>query len=154
MEPNVLIALIGLFVGLGGLVVAICTVRHNTKSVKAQFWLALRNDIAKHVEVHSKLRPGGDWCKPNAGPDTAAEWIQIEAYMGLFELCEVLLSQDLIDAATFSVQYEYRLKNILKNDRIVKKKLDDEYEFWTTFIKLVERLNIEDSSSLKWPGKK
>jgi len=62
--------------------------------------------------------------------------------MGLFEHCEVMLREGLIDLKTFSSIYRYRVKNILANKVIVQEKLVKEKKRWTEFIRLTHRLGL------------
>jgi hypothetical protein len=59
--------------------------------------------------------------------------------MGLFEHCERLLEDGLLDEATFESIYAYRLQNIVVNKRIREVKLIDRSEGWTDFLKLLYR---------------
>jgi hypothetical protein len=105
----------------------------NAKAERARFWLDLRTMFASHEEVHKKLRRGGDWSKgnedlPASGSPEEADLI---AYMGLFEHCEYMLEDKLLDERTFKKIYAYRLDLLLKN-KSVKRRLadyDDEGRF-------------------------
>ena len=74
---------------------------------------------------------------------TNEEWADLEAYMGLFEHCEVLLDEKLIDEQTFKEIYSYRLKNIVANDTIRKEKLVRLAVGWQRFIALLSRMGVE-----------
>lgn len=76
----------------------------------------------KHDVVHRRLRPRGVWTD-GSGPATPEEWAEVEPYMGLFEHCEVMLQQRLIDEKTFRETYAYRLNNLVANDTIRTEKL-------------------------------
>ena len=112
------------------------------QSNRARFWLDLRDRFAQHDEVHRRLRPGGSW-PSDAGPQTADDWVLVEAYMGLFEHCEVMLDQGLIDERTFREIYAYRLLNIVANDVIRREKLIERAFGWQRFLALLERLEVE-----------
>jgi hypothetical protein len=119
-------------------------VRQNTKISRGQFWLELEKMLATHDPVHLRLRPGGDWSVPDAGPGTHEEWAQVEDYMGFFEHCELMLRKGLIDRETFDAIFSYRVANILHNQKIVQAKLVEERHGWTTFLALARRLGLED----------
>lgn len=69
--------------------------------------------------------------------------------MGLFEHCEIMLKQDLIDEETFENIYGYRLDYLLKNQQVRRRlaiygsagKFDAYKESvnWTTFRQLLKR---------------
>lgn len=65
---------------------------------------------------------------------------QVEAYMGLFELCYEMLQEELIDWPIFCRLYEYRIDNIMNNSDVVKAKLIDAEDGWKSFIALITRL--------------
>lgn len=115
------------------------TRRHNLALARATFWLTLRKMFADHNEVHFALRPGGAWYQKE--PPTEA-FPKVEAYMGLFEHCIVMLDDKLIDLATFKKIYAYRVENIIRNPAIVFKKLMDRAKGWTDFIRLVVDLDL------------
>ena len=96
--------------------------RVEARTSRARFWLYLRNQFAKHDEVHRHLRPGGRWAD-STGPKTPEEWAKVEAHMGLFEHCEIMLSQRLIDENMFRDIYACRLRNIVANESIRTEKL-------------------------------
>jgi hypothetical protein len=137
------VQLVGLLVAIGALIFTAYSVDRNRRTVRAQFWLNLRDQFSKHLEVHLKLRPGGEWAGTGKGPSSAQEWAQLEAYMGLFELCEIMLREGLIDLKTFSLIYGYRVRNILANEVIVQEKLLKAKEGWTQFINLTRRLGLK-----------
>lgn len=114
------------------------------KTNRARFWLDLRDRFGRHEEVHRRLRPGGIWAAGN-GPETSEDWASVEAYMGLFEHCEVMLQQRLIDEPTFREIYAYRLKNIVANDTIRHEKLQRLASGWPRFLALLNRMGISFS---------
>ena len=67
----------------------------------------------------------------------------VEAYMGLFEHCEIMLEQGLIDDRTFREIYLYRLRNIVANDIIRQQKLIDRASGWPRFLALLKRVNVD-----------
>ena len=132
-----------------GAAIAVCAliytayqVRQSTKISRGQFWLKLEKLFNIHDEIHYKLRPGGDWHKDGNGPKTLEEWAKVEDYMGLFEHCETMIENKLIDLETFKDLFGYRVLNLLGNTIIVKAKLIEEKEYWKRFNKLLLRLNI------------
>ena len=56
-------------------------------------------------------------------PQNAAEWARVELYMGVFEYCDRLLEQGLLNQTDFDRNLRYRLTSIVANPIIVEKKL-------------------------------
>jgi hypothetical protein len=88
------------------------------------------------------------------GPDLkrgSEDWSQVEAYMGLFEHCETMLRNGLIDPATFKEIYRYRLLNIMTNRKIVIAKLGCRRDDWQGFVRLLELvgINVPPAENLK-----
>jgi hypothetical protein len=98
-------------------------------------WTGLKRDldIDELLKFYEELR----------GPHTIEEWRDIEDYMGLFEHCEAMLSNELIDLPTFKEIYRYRLINIMSNRRIVIAKLGCKRESWQGFMRLLNMVDIE-----------
>jgi hypothetical protein len=114
------------------------------RTARAQFWLALRDQFGRHDEVHRKLRPGGPWAGAEAsGPRSADDWGAVEAYMGLFEHCEAMIEQGILDDRTFKRIYLYRVQNILANPIVVEEKLIKRRDGWQTFLQLVDRMKLK-----------
>jgi len=143
-----------------GVLIAVCTLIFAHKNLKlsasnskAQLWLDLRKMFQYHIEVHSKLRRGLDYAKQQprteccnqneSWPCCNDEWVKVEAYMGLFEHCQGLLEDKLIDEKTFSDIYKYRVENIIANKKIVSEKLIKEGENWRRFRTLARRFGLK-----------
>ena len=156
-------AAIGVVVALFALLANMKANEANAKARKATFWLELRKMFAEHDKVHHNLDPRGDWAdnagpvscwarekvsmteaawKNLPGPSTPEEWRQVEAYMGLFEHCETMFNDKLIDLDTFNDIYGYRLGNIMANRKIVLEKLGRRRSGYTRFIALLNRVKI------------
>jgi hypothetical protein len=164
MSPEIIIALatlavttVGVGLGLYGLWVAIRTLQSAETALRlatdeaktsaavsrAQFWIMIRGVMANYDDIHAKFRPGGAWSTDDHGPDSADEWARTELYMGLFEYCEQILEQRLLDEREFRDFYEYRLGNIVANKKVVVEKLEYNCVSWKKFRRLCERFNIE-----------
>jgi hypothetical protein len=139
------VSLLGILLSLTAIVFTALTILRNTKVHRAQFWLDLRARFSAFDDVHQKLRPGGAWSGDGSGPVETEEWIRLEAYMGLFEHCNIMLNDGLIDEKTFEKIYAYRLRNIVKNRTIVDAKLknEDRRKYWEEFAALLDRFGIE-----------
>lgn len=141
-EIKDIVTVLGLLVAAISLVFAAINTRLSLRTNRARFWLDLRDRFSKHDAVHRLLRPGGAWAS-GGGPSKPEEWADVEAYMGLFEHCEVMLEQKLIDERTFAEIYAYRLHNLVANETICKKKLIDLKAGWRRLWLLLERMKIE-----------
>ncbi|MEO7780612.1 MAG: hypothetical protein ABIR84_02085 [Candidatus Nitrotoga sp.] len=142
LEFKDLITILGVLIAATSLVFTAINTRINMRTNRARFWLDLRDRFERHDEVHHQLRPGGVWTG-GKGPETSEEWASLEAYMGLFEHCEVMLAQHLIDEATFRDIYAYRLRNIVANDIVRREKLQRLVSGWVRFLPLLKRMDIE-----------
>lgn len=134
-----IVTIIGFVIAVIGICNGIQQLKYLKQTELAKFWLQLRENFIIHNDVHLKLRNGGEWTIENKNPETVEDWAAIDAYLGQFELCELMISKELIDLDTFNSQYGYRLRNICRNDAILKK-INSEKESWSVFIKLCKRL--------------
>ena len=135
-----LTTIVGVVVGAASLVFTAINLRRTALTNRAKFWLDLRSAFSRHDDIHRKLHPRGDWNTDR--PPTAEEQFQVEAYMGLFEHCEIMLYHGLIDESTFREIYSYRLKNLVANDWVRVEKLCKRPEGWKRLIGLLTRMNI------------
>lgn len=126
------------------LVYAGLQLKQSVAIARGQFMLELEKMIASHNAVHMRLRPGGDWSKAKggAGPHSVDEWAETEDYMGFFEHCELLLQDGSVKLASFKALFEYRIHNLMMNERIVHAKLVHEEQSWSLFLGLLDRLGI------------
>lgn len=136
--------IIGVIVGAASLVFTALNTRGTALTNRAKFWLDLRSSFAKHDEIHRKLHPRGGWVSSRA--PTAEEQFQVEAYMGHFEHCEIMLDQGLIDEKTFREVYRYRLLNLVANDWVRVEKLCNIPKGWKRFIDLLARMDVSYSN--------
>jgi hypothetical protein len=141
-EAKDVATLAGIAIGAGSLFFAAMNLLVSTRTNRAKFWLELRSAFALHDDVHRKLRPGGIW-ENDAGPNRPEEYAHVEAYMGLFEHCEIMLSQRLMDEATFREIYRYRLENLVANKWVREEKLCRRPAGWKRFIVLLERIDVQ-----------
>ena len=112
------------------------------KTSRGQLWLQLRQLFTHYDEAHIKLRPNGEWYASDSKP-TDKDLPKVELYLGIFEHCERLLEEGLIDQATFESNYIYRLRNIVVNKRIRKTKLIGLWSGWKDFLRLLYRFRHE-----------
>jgi hypothetical protein len=115
--------------------------RESKKIARAEFLLRLEELFQEHTEVHTRLRPGGDWADGSKGPSTSEEWVKVERYMGLFERIQVLIDDRIVDLDAVDRFYGYRVLNIVDNPIIRQAKLEGERaKYWKNFIKLQRAL--------------
>jgi hypothetical protein len=150
-EVKDVITMAGVLIAAISLTYTAINTKLTLRANRARFWLDLRDRFGKHDIVHRRLRPGGSWAN-GSGPSTPEEWSELEAYMGLFEHCEVMLQQRLIDEETFRETYAYRLHNIVANDIIRSEKLVRRAEGWQRFLALLKRMKVEVRSTARAPG--
>src|SRR6266436_4869209 len=134
--------IVGVAIASFSLMVAAYNTRVTRRTNRASFWLDLRRMFSNHDRIHRLLRPAGEWASKKLGPTTSDEWAEVEAYLALFEICEDLLAQSLIDADTFRKGYAYRIENILANDSIRRQKLVTNGKYWERFLSLVKRMGF------------
>jgi len=130
---------IGVCVAAIGLYYAGKQLRGAQKSARGEFLLRLDEMFKEHVEVHTRLRPGGVWTEASNGPRSVEDWVAVERYMGLFERIKILVDDGVIDLDTVDRMYGYRVFNIVENKTIYAK-LVDESEDWRDFLGLWQAL--------------
>jgi len=102
------------------------------------FLLRLDQALERHVKVHMLLQPDFAWGKNNGGPESPDDWFLVTSYMGLFERLNFLVESGIEELAIVDKLYGYRVYNLVSNDIIRRKKLEDEERapYWEEFIKL------------------
>lgn len=132
--------IVGLPTVLVGLWLSGQQLRQTRRTVEVQLLLELRAAFAAHFEVHINLRPEGIWAGAN-GPNSANEWAMVDAYLGLFEVCNRMLDNGQLSSDMFRNQYLYRLENIHRHHGIVAH-IQAEREYWAQLIKLFSRFEL------------
>ncbi|MCB9230094.1 MAG: hypothetical protein H6581_00400 [Bacteroidia bacterium] len=124
---------------LAALIISILQLKKNSMINEANFWLSLREifNTEDRVKVHQGFR-NAQW-RHNA-PQNNEEWILIEDYLGLFEVCQKLLEKKVISQEMFKNLYEYRIYNFLNNREAAIRKLVCEYYDWAILYQLLENL--------------
>jgi hypothetical protein len=123
---------------------------------RSQFFATVRDLLSNYDDVHAKLRPDGEWStkvlrpdgewasKVPKGPQHADEWSRVELYMGLFEYCERLLKDGLLNRRDFDANLRYRVVNIVANPFIVNKILKPpRVQYWSDFMQLCKRCKVK-----------
>ena len=153
---GVLVAIGALIFGWKQLKLSAKNTKHSAENSRAQLWMDLRKMFEYHREVHAILRPDKECPIPQPCPRCHTqktswpccnnEWVKVEAYMGLFEHCEGLLAEKLIDEGTFNDIYRYRISNIVTNEEIYRTKLIENPAGWIRFLALMKRCGIPEPS--------
>lgn len=142
---------VGLPVAILLLLLAYLNLRHAKKVAEAGLWLELRAHLFRFHDIHCALTPEGVWRGCTGCPAKVADWRRLEAYMGLFEHCAIMLRKGIVDRKTFESVYEYKLKNILANPYIVQAKLICAASGWEDFNWLVEWAGLLPLRGTKQP---
>ncbi len=140
-----LVTIIGLPIAIVSILYSMASLLQTKKIEEGKFLIELRKMFADHNHVHYKLRYGGEWSQGNNPiPNDTEEWAKIDSYLGLFELCEILIQNGSLSPEHFSSQYKYRLENIIASNQIVLK-IRDERDYWTNLLRIINRvaLNLE-----------
>lgn len=143
MSENVL-AIIGLFLTGAGLLYTGWQIQQSKMIARGEFLLHLDELFQQHIEIHTHLRPGGDYAIGKRKPNSVEDWVAIEMYMGLFERIKVLVDSKIIDLDTIKRLYGYRVLNIVANDAIRRTKIEQEADNWHDFIELWQALKNTD----------
>ena len=88
----------------------------------SQVLLAVDAVLAEYKEINEYLRPEGIWHRSTVHP-TTEELPLVEPYLGVFERLWIAYTVGQIDIATIKHLYEYRIRNIWVNPRLVEDKL-------------------------------
>lgn len=111
--------------------------RHTEVTVHADFLLRLDEYVRSFDKVHRQLRNGTWSPETGAGPISSEEWVEVEDYMGLFELLNHLVREHVISVARADEFYGYRYCNLISNRVIRTNKLEGaERPYWKGFIEL------------------
>jgi hypothetical protein len=132
-----LVTIIGLPIGIVSLLIGLFNIKQSRKIEQGKFLIELRNMFPSHNEIHHKLRPNGEWSIGEIDDDNVV-WAKIDSYLGLFELCEILIQKKVLSEKDFKSQYKYRLDNIWSN-RQIRAKIKNESVLWTDLINLKKR---------------
>ncbi|MGJ0506603.1 MAG: hypothetical protein ACR652_05595 [Methylocystis sp.] len=135
--------LLAVLVAIWQLRIAIWHLKDTNKTTRGQFWLMLRELMSQYDDIQSNFLPGGKWHGSSTQPDTTSDWGRTESYMGLFEYCNEMIKDGLLDEGRFRDWYKHRVEAILSNPRIVTYELHKNANDWKNFMDLCERLKIK-----------
>ena len=131
---NTFVQLAQIFAGIAATIALIYTslqFKKNSRIAKGQFLLDLREKFSedRRYEIHLALR--------NNQPIT--DWHALEDYLGLFEICEIMIRNNTIELDDFSSLYRYRLQNILIAKSVVLMKFVRGCRSYKNFYSLIRR---------------
>lgn len=111
--------------------IALETLISNYNNQESKALLDLRNLLneSENLEIHKKLRgKSGDWASgiPLPEKDNNDTWRKIDNYLGILELVNILLDNNVISQENFDNQFGYRVDNVFENQDI--KEYLDEYK--------------------------
>jgi len=136
--------LTNIFVSISGVVMTLTFIlgyfqfRYQGKIAKVSNQMKLREmfDTEARIYVHSKLRNDSKWA-----PSSQEDWVKVDDYLGLFEICEKMLQDKVLDDDMFKSSYLYRIENITNNISINEKLKSD--EDWSLFKRLLDRYQLK-----------
>jgi hypothetical protein len=141
MQIEELLAALGLLLTGAGLAFAGLQLIDTRRSERGQLLLQLDEKFYRHVVIHQRLRPGGDWAEAGKGPNSAEEWSAVEAYMALFERMNYLRRERMVELRAVDSFYGYRLCNLVRNSLVLHEKIEERGRHWRDFIELWEALS-------------
>ena len=102
--------------------------------------------LENYNDIHLKFRgETGEWIRKVPEIKDKAKsieiWAKIDAYLGTFELCGILVDKGTISLANFNSQFGYKLRNILSVEN-VRSRINYERSSWSELIKLATKMNI------------
>jgi hypothetical protein len=105
--------------------------KKNNKISRSSFLLEIRDkfQIERRYNTHITLK----------NSKTIENWADLDDYLGLFEICELMIQNKSLVFVEFKKLYAHRLKNILQNKAVVYHKLVLEYDKWDNLYLLLER---------------
>jgi hypothetical protein len=143
MSTSDWIAVVTLCVAVVAAVFALLQLHRSNQIARSQSWLTLRDLMTHYDDVIANFRPGGKWYGSESQPHTVEDWSKIETYIGTFEYCRRLIAANVLNKREFLASYEFRIRNLLQNPRVVTYKLHSERQGWLDFIALCEDAKIE-----------
>ena len=100
----------------------------------SRFLLELRDSFSekRRWKIHCAIRNhDNEFLKSNDA--------SVDDYLGLFEICEVMIDKGTITVNDFKNFYFYRLEYILDNSFILEKLLNEKASYWRNISKLFKR---------------
>lgn len=100
----------------------------------SRFLLELRDSFSekRRWKIHKAIKNNSNGYLENH--DT-----EVDDYLGLFEICEVMINKGTMTVKDFSIFYFYRLEYILGNNYILNKLVTEKASYWTNISKIFKR---------------
>jgi hypothetical protein len=105
--------------------------KKNNKISRSSFLLEVRDkfQVERRYNTHIALKNN----------KKVESWADLDDYLGLFEICEIMIQNKSLISIEFKKLYGYRLQNILQNKEVVYHKLVLECDKWDNLYLLLER---------------
>jgi hypothetical protein len=121
----------------------------SNKIARSSFLLEIRDkfQVERRYNTHITIKSN----------DKIENWADLDDYLGLFEICEIMIQNKSLEFLDFKKLYEYRLKTILQSKEVIYFKLVLERDKWDNLYLLLERCFAEhkrDFENLKKLAKK
>jgi hypothetical protein len=122
------------------------------KVTRADMWLKLETMFSTsrrehvHLAIMDKKYP-----KENFMDTDDSYWV--DDYLGIFELCYIMIEKGIIDISTFKAVYRYRLIYFLQYELLVKEKLIKEGHYYETLYKLFSKCSENKYWNKYWNEK-
>lgn len=142
-----LVAGVGLMLTGFGLVYTARQLRLSRHVAEAESYLRIDELLHHYRDVYLKLFPEGKWGHGRNGPVSAEDLCDVVMYMGLFERVKVLVDRKMIDLDVIKRLYGYRIKHIVNNPVIFKRKCVEQVNGWRDFVELCRTLDIAPAHS-------
>ncbi len=141
---------VGTIIALFGLLGVFVQLRASRAASMVDTLFHLEELLPTYLDVHTKLRPGGDWQNVKANELKPDDWVRIETYMGLLERVGFMLDAGAVSARQVRQAYGYRIQNIVVNATIFEEKLVKRGQYWQEFIKLAKKVGAKPPSPRTW----
>jgi hypothetical protein len=122
--------------GVGTVVALLISIRaltENTKAEKGKNILeinSLLND-GKYYEISKIIR---------SELTVTHKWPEVDEYLGVFEICKILIKQGSLDLQIFKNQFGVKLSNIRYHPEIMYYKLIIEFRYWKSLYELMDMI--------------
>jgi hypothetical protein len=143
---------ISLLTSLATIAILICQQRSAKQTNRANFWLKLEEilSIGRRERVHLNIMDK-KYTKERFIETDDSYWV--DDYLGIFELCFIMMKQRVINLKTFKAIYRYRLIYFLQYELLVKEKLIKEGYYYEYLYKLFSKWSRDKKWKKYWKEK-
>jgi hypothetical protein len=122
----------------------------NKRASRSNFWLKLEElfSDSRRDTVHMKIMDKKFGEKLNEEDSS-----YIDDYLGILEICLIMLKQKVIDMDTFKAIYKYRLEYLIDYEMIVKEKLIKEGNYYKKLFELFSMVSGDKGWEDFWKTK-